>query len=222
MKKLILAAFAITCAASVMAQGTIAFQNNLTGTFASRVWAYNAADPFLSLTGNSPADTPAGTTDYLGAGMLRVGAAGATLAGPTTFAQLLSAPGANAPEASLVPQAAIVTFRTGSAAGVSSTTTATLSNVDKDAAVASFRVFAWDNAEGIYANYETAFPAWQACLIAGGFSPQFNVEQIGGDVNTPPFMTGWQSFNLYFIPEPSSMVLAGLGAAALLIFRRRS
>ena len=28
-------------------------------------------------------------------------------------------------------------------------------------------------------------------------------------------------FNLYFVPEPSTFALAGLGAAALMIFRRR-
>jgi hypothetical protein len=37
----------------------------------------------------------------------------------------------------------------------------------------------------------------------------------------PPPMTGLQGFGLKIIPEPSTFALAGLGAAALLIFRRR-
>ena len=61
-----------------------------------------------------------------------------------------------------------------------------------------------------------------AGLIAAGKGGAFTVNNIGGSVNTPPNMPG-QSFNLYIqsIPEPSTFALAGLGAAALLIFRRR-
>jgi len=49
-----------------------------------------------------------------------------------------------------------------------------------------------------------------------------NVEAIGGGFNTPPNIP-FTSFNIYFIPipEPGSFALLGLGAAALLIFRRR-
>lgn len=38
---------------------------------------------------------------------------------------------------------------------------------------------------------------------------------------TPPPLTGLQPFTVNIIPEPSTFALAGLGAAALLIFRRR-
>ncbi len=37
----------------------------------------------------------------------------------------------------------------------------------------------------------------------------------------PANMENFRSFNIYTVPEPSTFVLAGLGAASLLIFRRR-
>jgi hypothetical protein len=220
MKKLILAAFALTTAASVLAQGTVTFVNNYSG-WSTRVWGPSATAPSLSLTGNSPTDNPAGTTDYAGAGMLRVGSVG-TLAGTTTFAQLLAANGAGAPEASLVPQGGTTTFRSGSAAGVMGALTVTLTTVPADSPAATFKVAAWDNSSGLYPNWQAAMPAWEAGLIAGGLSPVFAGTAIGGADNTPPFLP-IPSFNLYMnvIPEPSSFALAGLGAAALLIFRRR-
>lgn len=48
---------------------------------------------------------------------------------------------------------------------------------------------------------------------SGGFIPALNL--FGG---APSLTTG---FNLTPVPEPTTMALAGLGAAALLIFRRR-
>jgi len=39
--------------------------------------------------------------------------------------------------------------------------------------------------------------------------------------NTPPNLTGMPSVVLVAVPEPSTFALAGLGAAALFIFRRR-
>jgi hypothetical protein len=42
----------------------------------------------------------------------------------------------------------------------------------------------------------------------------------GGDFNTAPPSVNLVSFNIYTIPEPGTFVLAGLGAASLLLFRR--
>jgi hypothetical protein len=64
-------------------------------------------------------------------------------------------------------------------------------------------------------------------LIAAAKSGAFNITAtIGGGAQPAPSFPGtaFQSFNLYTIatvPEPSTFALAGLGAAALLIFRRR-
>jgi PEP-CTERM motif len=100
--------------------------------------------------------------------------------------------------------------------------TDSLGNVPNDSAAATLEVVAWDNSSGNYPTWTQASVAWAAGLIAAGKGGAFTVNNIGGSVNTPPNMPG-QSFNLYIqsIPEPSTFALAGLGAAALLIFRRR-
>ncbi len=79
---------------------------------------------------------------------------------------------------------------------------------------------AWDNSSTLYPTWAQASVAWAAGTIAAGKSGPFNVALIGGDVNLPPNI-GVTSFNLYMVPEPSTFALAGLGAAAMLIFRRR-
>jgi hypothetical protein len=143
------------------------------------------------------------------------------LVGSGYTAQLFAGPAGTTDANLLVGAAALTTFRTGSASGFTSTTTATLANVAKDAASAVFQIRVWDNTSGQYADWASASSAWQAGLIAAGMGNLFTVNAIGGDLNTPPSLIGQESFNIYFVPEPSTFVLAGLAAASLLIFRRR-
>jgi len=44
----------------------------------------------------------------------------------------------------------------------------------------------------------------------------------GGPPSVPPGLTGMPSVTLLPVPEPSTMVLCGLGLASLLVFRRRN
>jgi hypothetical protein len=208
MKKLALATLALTCAASVFAQGTVNFYNRVTGSIVTFVYAGGGSQR----VGNGTGDTPSGNTDWTG--FTRIAGAG-------FFAQLLSANGASQPEPSLTPQGQITTFRTGTAAGNVAAITSTLNNVPKDSPVATLEMVAWDNSSGQYSTWALAQAAWLGGFIQAGKSGAFNVNAIGGDFNTPPNLTGLQSFNIYFIPEPSTFALAGLGAAGLLIFRRR-
>jgi hypothetical protein len=208
MKKLALATLALTCAASVFAQGTVVFNNRVTSTIITYVYAGGLSQR----VGNGTGDTPTGNTDWTG--FTRIAGAG-------FLAQLLAANGASQPENTLTPQGATTTFRTGTAAGNVAGVTATLNNVPKDSPAATLEMVAWDNTSGQYSTWALASAAWQIGLIQAGKSGAFNVNAIGGDFNTPPNITGLQSFNIYFIPEPSTFALAGLGAAALLIFRRR-
>jgi hypothetical protein len=219
MKKLILAAITTACAASVFAQGTVTFANRITGTGTTHVYS---GPGYRS--GNGPGDLPVGATDYTG--FLLIGTVGG-LSASGTFAQLLGANGAGAPESSLLPSSSPpTTFRTGPAAGNLVAGTATFSNIPADAAAASFELAVWDNTSQLYPTWTQASAAVAAGLIFGGRSPEFTLNQIGGTTFTPPSIIssvagqGLVSFG-FAVPEPASVALAGLGAAALLIFRRR-
>jgi hypothetical protein len=223
MKKLILGAFAVTVAVGVFAQGQVALVgNSASGT--QHIWGPSINAPTLSLVGSGSNDhnpTP-GTTPYAASGMSLIGSSG--LFGPggaaTTLAQLLAAPGANAPDNLLVPSGQTTTFRTGRPAGLTFILTDVLENVPIDAPAVTLEVVAWDNSSGQYPTWATASAAWEAGLIDAGMSGSFTVNDVGGFLNTPPVFA-YNSFNLYYVPEPSTFALAGLGAAAVLTFRRR-
>jgi len=74
---------------------------------------------------------------------------------------------------------------------------------------------AWYN-NGQYATYDAAFTAG----ANAGFSAFFNLTPTVAPTPAPA-TTGLQSFVVQVVPEPSTFALAGLGAAALLLFRRR-
>jgi len=75
-----------------------------------------------------------------------------------------------------------------------------------------FRIDAWT---GAATSYDTA-PANALKGSSGVFS-----NPIAIPPTTPPDFTSMPSVVLTSVPEPSTFALAGLGAAALLIFRRR-
>ncbi|HVM48529.1 MAG TPA: PEP-CTERM sorting domain-containing protein [Candidatus Acidoferrum sp.] len=227
MKKLIVAAFAVTAALGVLAQGTVTFVGNSpVGT--AHVWGPSSSALGLSIIGNASNDNPAGTNNYSGYGMTMIGGTGLTgkYGASTTFAQLLAANGAGQSETSLLPSGGTTTFRSsssgGAPAGIIVSLNDTLGNVPADSPAATLEVVAWDNSSGAYPTWASASTAWNEGLIAGGKSGAFTVNNIGGTVNNPANFT-FSSFNLYFqqVPEPTTFALAGLGAAALLIFRRR-
>jgi hypothetical protein len=211
MKKTLLATLALSLAAiGAYAQGTVTFNNN-GGGYRAPVYFPQAGAASQSLLGNTAGGLPAGTQVYTGA----------LLSGSGYTAQLFSGPAGTTDANLLVGATGLVTFRSGSAAGFTSVTTATLANVAKDAASAVFQIRVWDNSSGLYASWAQASTAWNQGLIAAGTGNLFTVNAIGGDLNTPPNLVGQQSFNIYFVPEPGTFVLAGLAAASLLIFRRR-
>jgi hypothetical protein len=223
MKKLILAAVATTCAVSVFAQGTIVFNNRVAGSVISHVYWSPPGSPLTQ--GSGATDLPVGSTTFPGNYIL-IGTAG-TPAGSNYLSQLLGAPGFNAPESSLLPAAGIASFRSGGGAGNVAGVTATFQNVGQNAAAATVEMVAWDNTSGLYPTWTQASVAWAAGLIAAGESGRWNQDAIGGTspapnlINTTDPTQHVQSFNIAIVPEPASAALLGLGAAAMLIFRRR-
>lgn len=219
MKRLILAACALTCAASVFGQGQVVFNNRVVGSVVSHIYAPNGTDAGFVQQGNGTADTAAGTTDWSAASgwSLLDGSKG------TYTVQLWAAPGgAGTPESSLVAVPTTTTMRTGAAAGFITGVTVVVPNVpgDTTGGPATFEVRVWDNAGGTITSYAAA-----QGLANGvwGQSPIFSITgPLGGGTVLPPNLVGLQSFNVHtLVPEPSTFALAGLGAAALLIFRRR-
>jgi len=82
------------------------------------------------------------------------------------------------------------------------------------------QVRAWDINDG--ATFEAASLNVNRQGYLGTSTPF--LYQIPTSASSPPpefFMVNFSGFNIVPIPEPSTFALAGLGAAALLIFRRR-
>jgi hypothetical protein len=238
MKKLILAAFALTTAASVFAQGTIAFGNKFTGTWVTHVWGPGTVST-LSVIGIGSNDTPSGSTFVAPAGSSMIGSAGTAghYGAATTLAQLLDFNGTTANEALLVQDGATTTFRTGVSLGNLAQITSTLDNIPvsgtgNGTGAATLEMVAWDasatpNGYNLAtwgtATSMNADEAWLNGLIAAGKSGLFSEASLGAGIVTSPSASP-NSFNLYFtsvVPEPTSFALVGLGAAAMLIFRRR-
>jgi len=210
MKKLVLASLALTCAVSVFGQGQVLFGNAVSGSVRAPIYGISPLGNTVSQKGNGATGLPAGTVDWTGYPVL---------SGSSYVAALMFAPGANAADSALTWAGVTSTFRTGTAVGFFVNTPATLAGVAAGD-TATLQVFAWDNSSGAYADPAAAWSAWKGALIAGGSSSSFNLA-VGGGTITPPNLVGLTSFNLYMVPEPTTMALAGLGAAALLIFRRR-
>jgi hypothetical protein len=218
MKTLFFATFVITSALNAFAQGTVTLNNRVAGLGTTHV--YGPGDGFR--TGNGSADVPTGPTDYRG--FILIGTVGGMIAS-TTYATLIGAPGSNAPESAMLASiTSPTTFRTGAAAGNVAAKTDTFANILPDAPVATFEMVAWDNTSGLYPTWTEASVAFANGLIIAGHSMPFVLQAIGGNVNTPPNIVGpggMQSFSLS-IPEPTTISIAGVGAAALLSFRRRN
>ncbi len=197
---------------NVLAQGTVIFNNRVPGSVVTHVYGPEVGNPGRMITGNGPNDYPPGTTTYTGT----------LIQGSGYLAQLLAANGAN--QTDLQPAStAPVTFRSASGgAGFVNPITATLAGVPADAAVATIRMVVWDNTSGNYPNWNAAtIAAWNAGTIAATMSPAFNLNAIGGINNPAPNLVGLQSFNFYFIPEPSFFALFGLGGAFFVAFLRK-
>ncbi len=206
MKKLILSSVALMCAASVFAQGTVQFNNRTSATALQSHVYLSPAGVTQQIRGNAANDYPSGATSWSGFTALQGSAYRATL--------MVNYGGTGVPVFAPIS----TEFRTGSAAGYLNGIEVALPGVAIGSTV-TLSVFAWET-KGTFLDPAAAWAAWQGATLNGGYSNPISYT-TGGEQLPPPLMNGLQSFNIYMVPEPSSMALAGLGAAALLIFRRR-
>jgi len=139
------------------------------------------------------------------------------LAGNTFMAELLG--GASAGSLSVIGS---TPFLAGGGAGYFLGGTRVITGVG-EGLVAFIQIHAWDTTKG--ATYALALAAGQSGVQdAWGSSGIFSVTTgapNGSPPTTPATLVGLTSFTLNPVPEPSTFALAGLGAAALLLFRRR-
>jgi len=199
-------------AVSVLAQGNLNYSIRVTGSVVGHVYGYSAGEGARS--GNTATEVPPGLTTY----------AGALLQGTGFSAQLFAANNIGQSESALTPvPGSIVSFRTGATlGGTIATLTLSVPQVPGDpAGSGTFQLRAWDNLNGTLTTWAAAEAAWNQGLTAAGKSLLFDVAGLNLAPNIAPNMLGFRSFNLTIVPEPSTFVLAGLGAAALVIFRRR-
>jgi hypothetical protein len=207
MKKTLIVTFAMACAVSVMAQGKVTFNNRVVGTVVAPVYGVNPANTLEMLQGNDATGTPAGSAVY----------AGPKLDGTGYSAQLFWGAGLGLTMDMIVNAGPVTAFRAGNAAGFITAVDGTLpgSTIGSDL---TLQLRAWDNRGGQVGTWAEAVAAG----VAMGYSMPFDHVAVGGGSLPAKNLVGLQSFNIAEVPEPSSLALLGLGAAAMMIFRRRN
>jgi len=195
----------------LQSQGIINYTIRAIPILEAHVYGPEVSDPILAKVGNTATETPAGTQTYTGAWLEGLG----------WSAQLFAALGSGQPESSLVPLAtSLTTFRTGSVlGGTIFPSEQTIPNVPPHR-IGTFQLRVWDNLGGTVSSWSAAEPLWGMGSIAVGKSIPFDL-QTSGLLDPLAVMEGFRSFNVYFVPEPSTTALALLGGAALLVHLRR-
>jgi hypothetical protein len=210
MKKTLVTIAVAALTVSSFAQGTLNVGNFVNNVFNAPIYGPQLSDPTVPLTGNTAGGLPVGTQVYTGPRLQGTG---------FTFAVYFGAASVVDPNAlTLLTTATFRTSASGNApAGLITTQSGFAVPGIAAGSKAALQIRVWDNAGGTINNYNAAGTHGQTPIFLsadlGGTGPN-------GPVLTPD-MTGWQSFNIYIVPEPATFALAGLGAAALLIFRRR-
>jgi hypothetical protein len=198
MKKVISTLAIAFLAASAFAQGTINFQNNASSLVTLEGGASFAANSGRVQLMWAPTGTPytPWSSSFTADSWLTANAGWTLIGTPANIAPVAGR------------------FNGGVLTAATATPGATISAV----------VVGWNNTS-------TTFQQGYATALAAGLSGQVNASGVFSfttgnpttiPAGTPALITpAFTGFSLAVVPEPSSFALAGLGAAALLIFRRR-
>jgi hypothetical protein len=218
MRKLFVLSTLACTALSVLAQGTIQFQNRDTANgINSPIYMFtvggtlaNGTDTGLRAallggpTGTQFAFIPGSRTNYNGS----IPSMGAL--------SMLSSPSTGA---------TWTTFRTGSAAGfvaVGTDSARALPGIDYGGNLAEVQIVAWN---GGFNTWAEAYAAWYAGapgIYVGASNPLTVSTPASATDQNLTRLVGLESFALPdIVPEPSTFALAGFSAAAMMIVRRR-
>lgn len=226
MKKTLILAASLAGAVGAFAQGTVNFSTFVSGTL--QVAVYSPQLTGGQQTGNSPTDVPSGTTVYTG---VPIGGSSSG-SGPTGYgnganftAELYALGGGSSatPFSSLSPvtqyTANFFTVPAGAGYFREAAPGGDTGIANSAAGSAALSVAAWYNGGGTISSLSAA----KSAGVPWGNSPVFVLSGLGGTGSPPattPNLTGLTSFSLTTVPEPCTMVLGAMGAAAFL-FRRR-
>jgi len=224
MKKLLVFTTSLIVTVSAFAQGTVNFNNFVSGVLRAPVYNSEVGAPTVFKNGNTSAGIPAESQTY----------SGALLEGTGFTVQLWgNGRGPADPigtEASLQLIATTV-FRTGTAAGLTLVPATGSIFVVPNAPLVegergTFQLRAWDSvASGALATWANVMTS---ATVKHGKSTVFSPAQalgltpVTGQPLAPPVnLIGLTSFNLAVVPEPSAIALGVLGLGSLMLLRRR-
>jgi hypothetical protein len=213
MKKLVLTSLATLLTVAAFAQGSVTFQNASTVAGWASVVDRNVKFGLTAANYNALLVEGANvSSNYAGVNLTSLRAA--LYYAPGTVAD------ANWAQVNLAATGTSATFKssTTSTAGSWFGGSRTLGTIAPQAGIASLMVVVWD--QSLSSDPLSA----AAQLGLWGRSAVFAYSTPAGSTPAPAefLMNNLTSFSIGMpIPEPSSMALAGLGAASLLIFRRR-
>jgi len=227
MKKIILTAALTVASLAAFGQGNIIVGNSFggSGNFIQPIFGVNSNTPTTSVSGNPTGYTgtlPAGgSTSYAGSSLLQGAAYDfGFYAGPTTDTSLS--------QMSLIT---VLPFRTAATdrlpAGLVIQAQPSIPSV-QPGVDANFVICAWwtgtsgqDTTYALAAADPNGQFGHSAVITSGALA---GTDSNGNVFTQTPSTIGWSSFSLQgaaITPEPSTLALFGIGAAGLLLFRRR-
>lgn len=213
MKRILLFTTVLSLTITAHAQGFLEWGNNFAGLFRAPIYGTefypDAPEPIY---GQSSLGMPIGPYQYHAALLSGTGYSFAVYAGP-----------ASVTDSSALTFLVSTTFRTATSTGlprglVLGGTVAVPGVLAGEPA--KFQIRAWDNQGGTLTSWEMSIFTY-----ARGASPMVTSGPLGGvgtdNVSYPnPITDGWTSFS-FWIPEPSTWLLAVTGAVGLALGRRR-
>lgn len=184
-----------------MGQGTLYVGNRFPSLSVSPIYGPDPTRPTLSISGQSSIGTPTGAIVYGGTLLEGPGWTFATFAGSETVSES---------ELPLVATHSFGSFQSGSYSGIVSVHTAHPVPGVPVLQRAKYQIRVWDNRGNTITTWSQALAAWEGGLIAAGQSTAMISGRLGGNTNGITYLptpTVFTSFNVSFVPEPTSIAI---------------